>query len=512
MKKILFFIFVFFLMSSVVNAAAPKIRAISDKEVNEGEEIIFEIIALSPDTNDVFFSFMSSPDSLYYLLPNNNNAILGKGSDALRKEFHWIPEVGWAGDYELRFIVSDGTDSSYQDVKITVNGVDHAPDILAIPDKVVVWEDELLFNIPVNHLDIHDTLQFSGNLKIGDSLSSGFNSFPTGVYLNPSSGRFTWTPNVEDNSSGDYYFRFCVTDGNFTDCEYTTISVGENYPPSFIFVPEQLVNEGKELTVRFKLSVLGDLPDGAVFSDNKLLWTPNYDQAGEYSITFNVTDTFGDSYSQDVLIKVLDVAAGVNVSDNVDGSVDLNSASVDVPVDLLVGVIDNAEALNFSIERGLFTGDSGTGDFALDRGINRAELAKVLLSAFSVDLESFLSDSSFSFYDLNFDEWYIYYVYTAFKLGFMTGSSEISMEPSRIVNRVEFLRMLTEISGVELVACDSDLFSDVLMGDWYCKYVNFAVINGLLFGDGFGEFNPGYSMKRGDVVELLYDYYQIFGF
>jgi hypothetical protein len=94
----------------------------------------------------------------------------------------------------------------------------------------------------------------------------------------------------------------------------------------------------------------------------------------------------------------------------------------------------------------------------------------------------------------------------------MTGSSEISMEPSRVVNRVEFLRMLTEISGVEVVECNVDLFSDVLVEDWYCKYVNFAVNNGLLEGDGFGEFNPSYSMKRGDVVELLFDYYKIFGF
>lgn len=505
-------------MSGVVNAVAPTIRSISDKEVFEGEEITFEIISSSSDTNDVFFSFISRPDSVYYALPSNHNAVLMKGTDALRKEFHWTPEIGWAGDYEIRFMVSDGTGFSYEDVKITVKGVDHAPDMLSISDKVVVWEHQLLFDIPVTHLDIHDDLQFSGDLKIGTSLSSGFSAFPTGAYLNSGSGRFTWTPNVEDNSSGDYYFRFCVTDGVFTDCEYTTVSVRDNYPPSFVFVPEQIVNEGTELTVRFKLSdfedlvsdlnfvVLEDLPAGAVFSDNQLVWTPNYDQSGEYLLTFIVTDSFGDSYSQGVLIRVLDLSVVNNVgSSSVDGN-------ADVSVDLPVVVVESTDALSFSIERELFTGDFETGDFALDRGINRAELAKVLLSAFSIDLIGFISDSGFSFYDLDFGEWYIDYVYTAFRLGFMTGSSGISMEPSRVVNRVEFLRMLTEISGVELVECDSDLFSDVLLGDWYCKYVNFAVNNGLLHGDGFGEFNPSYSMKRGDVVELLYDYYQIFGF
>ncbi|MCB9771368.1 MAG: TIGR03790 family protein [Candidatus Omnitrophica bacterium] len=90
----------------------------------------------------------------------------------------------------------------------------------------------------------------------------------------------------------------------------------DNYPPVFDQMANRVVAEGQTLT----FSVTATDPDGdnltytidnlpasnASLSGNKFTWTPNYDQSGEYRVTFKVSDgQFSDE--QTITINVLDV-------------------------------------------------------------------------------------------------------------------------------------------------------------------------------------------------------------
>jgi hypothetical protein len=46
------------------------------------------------------------------------------------------------------------------------------------------------------------------------------------------------------------------------------------------------------------------LPKGAVFSGSRFIWTPGYDQAGRYQVTFTVLDGQGGQDSETVTITV----------------------------------------------------------------------------------------------------------------------------------------------------------------------------------------------------------------
>ena len=69
------------------------------------------------------------------------------------------------------------------------------------------------------------SLQLQASDPDGDSLTYNIEpvSFPWGVSFNKNSGEFTWTPSY--TQSGEYSFRFSVTDGLLEDYEYANITV-----------------------------------------------------------------------------------------------------------------------------------------------------------------------------------------------------------------------------------------------------------------------------------------------
>ncbi|MDP8238819.1 MAG: Ig-like domain-containing protein [Candidatus Hatepunaea meridiana] len=124
-------------------------------------------------------------------------------------------------------------------------------------------------------------------------------NLPDGAELNGAD--FVWTPDNEQ--AGNYDVTFIVTDdgvGNLTDEETITISVGDvNRPPVLTEIGDQEVNEGDELTFTLEAFDPDDdafafsaqnLPEGAELNGADFVWTPDNEQAGEYDVTFIVTD------------------------------------------------------------------------------------------------------------------------------------------------------------------------------------------------------------------------------
>ncbi len=109
---------------------------------------------------------------------------------------------------------------------------------------------------------------------------------------------FSWTPTY--SQAGSYSVRFIASDGNSSDSETITITVNNfNRAPVLGAISDQSVNENALLNFSVNAtdpdgqtliySVTG-LPSGAVLASQTFAWTPAFDQAGTFALTFTVDD------------------------------------------------------------------------------------------------------------------------------------------------------------------------------------------------------------------------------
>ena len=134
---------------------------------------------------------------------------------------------------------------------------------------------------------------------------------PTGASFNASTQEFTWTPTLEQ--AGTYNVTFIASDGTNSAQITVTIEVTEsNTAPKINAIPSKTVSEGE--TVSFFIEATDDendplhyssstLPTGAIFDTTThfFFWTPGFDQQGNYSITFTVSD---GKLSSDITVTI----------------------------------------------------------------------------------------------------------------------------------------------------------------------------------------------------------------
>ncbi|MFA5144173.1 MAG: S8 family serine peptidase, partial [Candidatus Omnitrophota bacterium] len=168
------------------------------------------------------------------------------------------------------------------------------PPVLALIGSKSVDENKLLsFTVSATDPD-------------NDSLTYSAQGLPTGAAFNQSTKAFTWTPGY--NQAGTYKVTFTVSDGTVADSEVVAIKVNNlNQPPVLALIGSKSVDENKLLS--FTVSATDPdndsltysaqgLPTGAAFnqSTKAFTWTPGYNQAGTYKVTFTVSDgTVADS-------------------------------------------------------------------------------------------------------------------------------------------------------------------------------------------------------------------------
>jgi hypothetical protein len=133
-----------------------------------------------------------------------------------------------------------------------------------------------------------------------DSLTLAAFNLPSGAIFNPLSRIFSWTPTY--SQAGSYSVQFQVSDGQVEVTENITITVNPvNRAPTLDPIANKSVNEGTRLAFSItgsdpdgdKLNyTAANLPSGASFDPNTRIfaWTPNYSQAGTYSLQFQVSD------------------------------------------------------------------------------------------------------------------------------------------------------------------------------------------------------------------------------
>jgi VCBS repeat-containing protein len=255
--------------------------------------------------------------------------------------FTYSPAADYIGADSFTYKANDGSlDSNTATVSITVTpGID-VP--VAVADFYSTTEDVPLFSIAApgvlgNDLDADGDL-LTTNLTV--NVSHGSMSLST-------DGSFGYVP--APNFHGTDSFTYRAYDGVAYSAEATvSITVTPaNDAPTLNSIGGKTVSEGSLLsfTVSGTDPDIGDtlaysatgLPSGSTLNSvtGVFSWTPGFNQSGDYSVTFNVTDAGGLSASEVVTITVTNVNqapaanAGANQSVNEGATVTLNGSGTD---------------------------------------------------------------------------------------------------------------------------------------------------------------------------------------
>ena len=276
-------------VTNLVTNHPPTLESIGNKGVNEGETQYVPIVASDPDGDTLNYSFSGMP--------------VGAVFDSQTKTFSWSTTYDQAGVYPITVTVSDGELTASQAFSITVSDVNRPPVLNPIGTKTVSENSLLSFTI-------------AGSDPDNDALSYRAEDLPSGATFNPVTRAFNWTPDYGETSNTRVYpVTFIVDDGAAEDSEVVTINVTNvNRPPVLGTIGAQSLTEGDSYSLTIQATdpdndpltfSATNLPSGAVFvpEARALNWIPDNNQAGSYSVTFNVSDGT-DSVSETVVLTV----------------------------------------------------------------------------------------------------------------------------------------------------------------------------------------------------------------
>lgn len=187
---------------------------------------------------------------------------------------------------DILLVGNDGSDYAdagcYEYVSADPNN--SAPVLESIGSKSVNENAILTFTVSATDAD-SDTITYSAT------------SLPSGATF--SNQTFSWTPGYDQ--AGSHEVTFIASDGQTQDSETITITVNNvNRAPVLDAIGDKSANENNALSFSVSASDADNdtitysaesLPSGAAFASQNFTWTPSYEQAGTYQVTFVASDT-----------------------------------------------------------------------------------------------------------------------------------------------------------------------------------------------------------------------------
>ena len=245
----------------------PVLASIGNQSADEGAALTITLSATDVDGDQLTYSAMSLP----------------LGATLTGADFNWTPDYTQAGEVNVTFRVTDGTALDDESITITVNNVNRAPELASVGNQSVDEAQSLNFTLSASDPD-------------GDAVTFSASNLPAGATF--TGVDFSWSPDYAQ--AGGYDVTFEVSDGSLSDTETITITVNNvNRPPTLASIGNQSVDEGGALN--FTLSAndpdgdamefsASNLPSGSYLNGVEFSWSPDFVQAGDYSVTFDVTD------------------------------------------------------------------------------------------------------------------------------------------------------------------------------------------------------------------------------
>jgi PKD repeat protein len=302
--------------SIVVNNAArlPVVAAPDAVSGAEGSALAFAVSASDPDGEPIDSLTVAS------LPPGSTFTV---DSERTSGAFHWTPDFAQSGEYAVTIsaqsacrasvvsgVVEVECDTGTATVAIHIANTDRPPIVDAPVSRTVNEGAALTFAVSAMDPDSE---------AIG-SLSAA--ALPPGATFTQSSdnktGTFAWTPGFAQ--SGSYSVTFTASNDS-TGLATTAITVVDRSPtlsaPGAVTVDEnQSLTFGVTATDpdggHVTLTATTSLPTGATFADNgdntgTFSWTPNFTQAGSYTVNFLGTNPGGGTGDAGTAITVSDV-------------------------------------------------------------------------------------------------------------------------------------------------------------------------------------------------------------
>ncbi len=191
-----------------------------------------------------------------------------------------------------------------QTARFTVTAVNDPPVLAPIADVQVQPGDTVTITLSATDPD--------GPVQTFIATASDGGPLPAGATL--TGNVFTWPTDAGDLGVTELTFK--VSDSITVDTQNVTIIVGDGgLPPVLTLPPDASVDEGQLLQATVSdTDPNGDppppvtaqnLPPGATFDGSAFAWTPGFDQAGSYTITFVATNGSGAT-RRDWLVTVRD--------------------------------------------------------------------------------------------------------------------------------------------------------------------------------------------------------------
>jgi len=185
----------------------PVLAGIPPQTVDEGTSLACTASATDADlpASTLTFSLVNAPD--------------GATINPATGGFTWTPtEAQGPGTFEFAVRVGDGAATADQAVSVTVNEVNAAPELAAIPPQTVNQGGQLTFTASATDADLPaNALTYS---LVGD---------PEGAAIDPASGVFTWTPSGTQGP-GSFNFTVRVNDGILDSDQPVSVTVASLSP------------------------------------------------------------------------------------------------------------------------------------------------------------------------------------------------------------------------------------------------------------------------------------------
>jgi hypothetical protein len=174
------------------NLYPPVLDPLSEMTVMENQEITFTLNASDADDTSLFYYGSDLPD----------------GAVLSGNRFTWTPSWTQAGSYLPRFIVSDGKNSSYIDVSITVIDSNRPPVFSPIANQTGQERKFLTFSAAAEDPD-------------GQSVTLSALNLPNGAVFQ--SNRFYWIPVI--GQAGRYEIVFTASDGSLESRQTVIVDI-----------------------------------------------------------------------------------------------------------------------------------------------------------------------------------------------------------------------------------------------------------------------------------------------
>lgn len=159
------------------------------------------------------------------------------------------------------------------------------------------------------------------------------------------------------------------------------------------------------------------------------------------------------------------------------------------------------EAIEELMDQGVLSGNDD-GSFAPNRQLNRAEVSKIIVLASGIDFDV---AGGPHFPDVAEDAWYYDYIETMYNYGWVNGYPDGMFRPGVGINRAEIAKMVVNAFEIDQDLSGAPHFDDVNEGDWYYGYIETAYNNGLMRGYGDGTFGPANAVTRAETASIVYN-------